>query len=85
MEHRVSRLQRKFQTLKLINPTLCETSTIAEALAQLMNDLQILQGRLEVIPEEGDLQTPRRDLHKWQEEMCDASSLPVQVKYTCLL
>lgn len=69
VEHRVSRLQRKFQTLKMINPSLCESTTISEALSQLMNDLQVLQGRLEVIPEESDLQTPRRDFERWQEKM----------------
>ena len=60
-----------FQTLRLINPTLCEGSLVSEYLGQLMNDLQVLQGRLEVIPEEDDFHTHGRDLHSWQEHMAE--------------
>ena len=71
VEHRVSKLQRMYQTLKLINPVLCEGSHVSEYLGQLMNDLQLLQGRLEVIPEDRELLTPGSDLHRWQENMAD--------------
>ena len=71
VEHRVSKLQRMYQTLKLINPALCEGSHVSEYLGQLMNDLQLLQGRLEVIPEDRELLTPGSDLHRWQENMAD--------------
>lgn len=79
MEHEVSRLQRKFQTLKLLNPSLCATSTIGEALTQLVNDLQLMQGRLEVIPEEGELDTPRSELYRWQEDMSGSRDMMRQV------
>lgn len=74
MEHRVSKLQRMYQTLQLINPSLCEGSHVSEYLGQLMNDLQILQGRLEVIPEEGDLPSHNTELHRWHESMPDTVS-----------
>ena len=60
-----------YQTLKLINPALCEGSHVSEYLGQLMNDLQLLQGRLEIIPEDRELLTPGSDLHRWQENMAD--------------
>ena len=44
---------------------------MSEYLGQLMNDLQVLQGRLEVIPEEDDFQTHGKDLHSWQEYMAE--------------
>jgi len=71
VEHKVSKLQRMFQTLQLINPTLCEGSLVSEYLGQLMNDLQALQGRLEVIPEEGTFQSYGRELHTWQEHISE--------------
>ncbi|KAF6039661.1 hypothetical protein EB796_002041 [Bugula neritina] len=71
VEHKVSKLQRMFQTLQLINPTLCEGSLVSEYLGQLMNDLQALQGRLEVIPEEGTFQSHGRELHTWQEHISE--------------
>lgn len=44
---------------------------MSEYLGQLMNDLQLLQGRLEVIPEDRELLTPGSDLYRWQENMAD--------------
>jgi len=44
-----------------------------------MNDLQLLQGRLEVIPEEDDLNTSRTDTQKWQEAITQQDSVQVKI------
>ena len=52
LQHQVGRLQRTYHTIQAINPAICEGSTVPTNLKRLINHLQRLEGRLEVIPEE---------------------------------
>lgn len=68
LKHQLGRLQRTYNTIESINPSICEGSTVRVSLQRLTNHLQRLQGRLEVIPEEdGTGSRDILDLLQWKE------------------
>ena len=75
LQHQVGRLQRTYHTIQAINPAICEGSTVPTNLKRLINHLQRLEGRLEVIPEEeGAELSEGHDLQKWRDNMANEDS-----------
>lgn len=79
LNHQVGRLQRTFHTIQSINPELCEGSTVPSNIQRLINHLQRLEGRLEVIPEEDTTENSEaHDMQQWQRRMEDVESGALQ-------
>lgn len=73
LQHQASRLQRAYQTIQALNPVICDGSLVPSNLQRLINHLKRLEGRLEVIPEEGSEFPEENGMKQWGQQLKEES------------